>query len=89
MQRLVLHILPKGFKKVRFYGFMANTCRTGMLVLCRPLMGIPLHTQEPVSCKGVEDAAFLFWKYFGIDILLCPDCGKGHIAFVRNTDGGG
>lgn len=83
MQRLVLHILPKGFKKVRFYGFMANHCRERMLVLCRTLMGIPVKAQEPVSNESVEDTAFLFWKYFGIDILLCPDCGKGHLEFVQ------
>ena len=90
MQRLVLHILPKGFKKVRFYGFMANNCRKQMLSLCRTLMGIPLEAQEPVSCESVEDTVFLFWKYFQIDILLCPDCGKGHLEFVKfDVDKGG
>ena len=42
LKRLVLHILPKGFKKIRFYGFMANRYRKSMLALCRMLLGIPL-----------------------------------------------
>jgi len=37
IKRLVFHFLPKGFKSVRFYGFMANRYRASMLVLCRML----------------------------------------------------
>ena len=41
LKRLAFHILPKGFKKVRFYGFMANRIRKNMLALCRMLLGQP------------------------------------------------
>ena len=87
LKRLVLHILPKGFKKIRFYGFMANKCRKNMLTLCRILLGIPL--SEQVEMEGLNDTAFLFWKYFKVDITLCPCCGNGHISFVKTTAGGG
>ena len=87
LKRLVLHILPKGFKKIRFYGFMANRCRKNMLVLCRMLLGIPLALQ--IETDDLNDTAFLFWKYFGVDITLCSACGKGHISYVRTTAGGG
>lgn len=78
LKRLAVHILPKGFKKVRFYGFMANRCRQTMLAVCRMLLGQPIAFQQE-SDESVNDTAFLFWKYFGIDISLCPDCGKGHL----------
>jgi len=39
--------------------------------------------------KLLTDTAFLFWKYFKIDITLCKECGKGHIHFVHSPDGGG
>ena len=87
LKRLVLHILPKGFKKIRFYGFMANRCRKNMLALCRMLLGIPL--AEQVEADDLNDTAFLFWKYFGVDITLCPCCGKGHISFVKINTGSG
>jgi len=87
LKRLVLHILPKGFKKIRFYGFMANRCRKNMLSLCRMLLGIPLAQQ--IETDDLNDTAFLFWKYFGIDITLCSACGKGHISFVKINKGGG
>ena len=87
LKRLVLHILPKGFKKIRFYGFMTNRYRKSMLALCRMLLGIPLAQQ--IETDDLNDTAFLFWKYFGVDITLCSACGKGHISFVKINTGGG
>ena len=81
MKRLVLHILPKGFKKTRFYGFMANRYRANMLALCRILLGNPLACLEEDK-NLLDDTAFLFWKYFRIDITKCPDCKEGHL-FIR------
>lgn len=89
MKRLIMHVLPKGFKKVRFFGFMTNRYRAGNLALCRMLLGQPLSDQEEQNKKLLEDTAFLFWKYFKIDITLCKECGKGHIHFVRSPSGGG
>lgn len=89
MQRLVLHFLPKGFKKVRFFGFMANRHRAGRLALCRMLLGQPLSEQEEPDKKLLEDTAFLFWKYFRVDITICKDCGKGHLHFVHGPAVGG
>ena len=89
MKRMVLHILPKGFKKVRFFGFMTNRFRSANLALCRMLLGQPLAEQEEQSSNVLEDTAFLFWKYFKVDITLCRDCRKGHIHFVYRPDGGG
>ena len=87
LKRLVLHILPKGFKKIRFYGFMANRYRKNMLALCKMLLGIPLAQQ--IETDDLNDTAFLFWKYFGVDISLCSDCGKGHISYVKINNRGG
>lgn len=89
LRRLVTHFLPKGFKKVRFFGFMANRHRANRLVLCRLLLGEPISEQEEASKKLLDDVAFLFWKYFGIDITICRDCGMGHVRFVRGRSGVG
>lgn len=87
LRRFVLHILPKGFKKIRFYGFMANRYRKNMLSLCRMLLGIPLSQQ--IETVDINDTAFLFWKYFTVDITLCSACGKGHISFFKTGTGSG
>jgi len=39
LRRLMLHILPKGFHKIRYFGFLANRHRQQKLVLCRTLLG--------------------------------------------------
>ncbi len=83
MKRLALHILPKGFKKVRFFGFMANHNRANNLALCRMFLGQPLAEQYEQSKELPDDTAFLFWKYFRIDITLCRECGRGHIHYIH------
>jgi hypothetical protein len=34
-----LHVLPKGFVRIRHYGWMANRCRRQRAALCRALLG--------------------------------------------------
>ncbi len=89
MRRLVCHVLPKGFKKVRGYGFFANRHKSNMLSLCRMLLGVPLGEQEETDKELLKDTAFLFWMYFQIDITLCSDCKEGHIVYVRGATPGG
>jgi hypothetical protein len=89
MKRLVMHILPKGFKKTRFFGFMANRHRTSMLVLCKMLLGQSLQEQEEQDKTFLEDTAFLFWKYFHIDITKCRECFEGHIFITKGPLKGG
>jgi hypothetical protein len=39
IRRFLLHILPKGFVRIRQYGFLANRARGDKLALCRNLLG--------------------------------------------------
>jgi hypothetical protein len=91
MNRLILHFLPKGFKKVRFYGFMSNRYRKARLALCRMLLGQSVAIQEEHNHDILNDIVFLYWKYFRIDISLCKECEKGHIHIVdsRRASGSG
>ena len=36
-----MHILPNGFQRVRYYGFMGNRDRQEKLDRCRRLLGMP------------------------------------------------
>jgi Putative transposase/Transposase zinc-binding domain len=38
LRRFFLHVLPKGFVRIRHFGFLANRFRTQALTLCRPLL---------------------------------------------------
>jgi hypothetical protein len=72
----------KGIEESSFYGFMANRYRKSMLSLCKMLMGIPL-SEQTEDLEELNDTAFLFWKYFGVDITLCSACSEGHIGFIK------
>jgi hypothetical protein len=39
LRRFLLHVLPRGFKRIRHYGFFANGVRTMKLPLCRRVLG--------------------------------------------------
>jgi putative transposase/transposase-like zinc-binding protein len=38
IRRFLLHVLPKGFVRIRQYGWMANRCRSGRVAECRALL---------------------------------------------------
>lgn len=54
LRRFLLHVLPRGFVRIRSFGFLANRCRADLLPLCRQLLQqlnqtITLHDAPP-SC---------------------------------------
>src|SRR5262249_60556693 len=48
-RRFLLHVLPRGFVRIRYYGFLANSCRAKKLELCRRLLSAGKTEPEPVS----------------------------------------
>jgi hypothetical protein len=42
IRRYLLHILPRGFVKIRHFGFLANRSRRETLLLCRSLLPMPV-----------------------------------------------
>jgi hypothetical protein len=64
IRRFLVHVLPKGFVRIRHFGFMSNYQRSSSLDLCRQLLGMapvirPTESALPVSswvcrtCGGV------------------------------------
>jgi hypothetical protein len=63
LRRFLEHVLPKGFPRIRYFGFLANRRRGHLLPLCRALLAVPAPavtvepTAEPVlwrcpCCQG-------------------------------------
>ena len=42
IRRFLLHILPDGFQRIRYYGFLSNRYREEKLARCRELLGMPV-----------------------------------------------
>ena len=68
------HILPKGFSRVRFSGFLSNCCKTKKLKLIHKLRGT-IFIPNPVKGKSMADLLLLLYQK---DICICSRC-KGHL----------
>jgi Putative transposase len=71
IRRFLLHVLPRGFMRLRHYGFLANRHKARTLRRCRELLGQPADP-PPRSPKSVVQ-----WmqEVTGIDLTHCPHCG--------------
>jgi hypothetical protein len=54
LRRFLLHVLPRGFQRMRHYGFFANGQRKGKLPRCRELLGQAL--LAPAETSPAVDA---------------------------------
>jgi hypothetical protein len=64
LRRFLLHVLPKRFVRIRYFGFLAPRCRTRELAQCRhALAGAPTPPNEPLAASIPRPS----WP--------CPRCG--------------
>ena len=84
--RFLLHVLPRGFQKVRAYGWLAQRHKTATLAAIRAHLGV----QPPPSPKD-ETAPERILRLTGVDVTRCPICAAGHLFYVgelpRSRDG--
>ena len=77
LRRFLLHVLPKGFVRIRHFGFLANRRRATFLPLCcLQLLGAlpPSHT-EPEASPAQEASP----------LPLCPQGGGRMVVIERLT----
>jgi hypothetical protein len=77
-RRFLAHILPDGFHKIRYFGWMAAARRKAILAAIRQALHV-----EPPPASVKESLAARVLRRSGVDITLCPHCGQGHL---RKTD---
>ena len=79
IRRFLQHTLPKGFVRLRHFGFLANGCKKESLAHCRAALGVP--PPLPAPKRTVQE-----WlkKLTGVDLTLCRHCHTGHMLFVRD-----
>jgi len=75
--RFLLHILPKGFVRIRNFGFLANRKRATLLPLCFQLLKSAQQPQvEQQHASSTEDCP---------DLWRCPKCGGPMKVIERLT----
>src|SRR5881392_3206336 len=73
LRRFLLHLLPKGFVRIRNFGFLANRRRAALLPLCFHLLGT---AQQPQADQNAACSNGL-WR--------CPKCGGPMVVVERLT----
>jgi predicted RNA-binding Zn-ribbon protein involved in translation (DUF1610 family) len=76
LRRFLLHLLPKGFVRIRHFGFLANRQRATLLPLCFRLLGTAPDAQA-VQDDPKPDSAPALWT--------CPNCGGSMMIVERLT----
>ena len=76
LKRFLLHLLPKGFVRIRNFGFLANRRRATLLPLCFQLLGVPQEAQAEQDTSCTRDLSAL-WR--------CPKCGGSMVVVERFT----
>ena len=83
LRRFLLHVLPKGFVRIRYFGFLANGHRKKKLARCRELLGefeveLPLDPGEDeapdVDGENATDAL--------TRVCRCPVCKTGRMVRI-------
>ena len=77
LRRFFLHVLPKGFVRIRHFGFLANRFRASRLTLGRQLLASNSSTELQVKTFDVRSESSCLWH--------CPRCGASMIVVQRLT----
>ena len=72
LRRFAMHILPKGFVKVRFYGILSNRYSKQMALYRKP--------SEKVEGESSRERLL---RLTGFDAACCPRCKKGRMHIVE------
>ena len=76
--RLLQHVLPCGFKRIRHYGLLAPAAKIERLALARSLLAMPAP-----SPQAREDAQAFMRRVAAIEIERCPHCKSGRWQLVQ------
>ena len=82
VRRFLLHVLPRGFQRIRHYGFLANRYREIKLEHCRQLLAVPAPIVElPDVDLDYQDR---YERLTGVSLADCPNCGRGQMVLIES-----
>ena len=84
----LVHVLPPGFHRIRYYGFLANRNRQQKIAACRRLLNQPpLPEAEPAGPATADDYRDRYEALTGHSLRRCPACHGGNMHLVDDLAG--
>jgi hypothetical protein len=80
VRRLLLHVLPTGFQRIRHYGILANRHRQAKLALCRQLLGAGTAAEPEFAEETKENRE---GPSSITPARVCPVCGAGRMIVIK------
>ncbi len=81
IRRFLMHILPYGFQKIRYYGILCSRMKKELLEICRNILGAVINSD--LTQKVRQTWQELYLEITGKDPCLCPECGKGRMINIK------
>ncbi len=79
LRRFMLHAMPKGFMRIRHYGFLANKNRKKVLPIVMKLLKKKVKKKQSLQNKWHE----IIEKITGMDPRICQLCKKGKMRLIE------
>jgi hypothetical protein len=93
IRRFLLHVLPTGFHRIRYYGFLGARHRRDKLARCRKLLGSPAAVStpsdrapadsSPTGATAATDYRDRAEALTGISLRVCPACHHGQMIVIE------
>jgi hypothetical protein len=84
IRRFLLHVLPSGFHRIRYYGFLAPRHRRAKLARCRHLLGTPAPLTTLADATAPTDYRDRTTALTGISLRVCPACHQGEMMVIEH-----
>ena len=81
LRRFLLHLLPKHFVRIRYFGFLANRSRKANLTRLRALLGTPAPAVAIPTAPESELDTDAESREVG-EGRRCPSCGEGRLHWI-------
>jgi hypothetical protein len=83
IRRFLLHVLPTGFHRIRYYGFLSARHRRAKLARCRQLLGSIAPTTPPAGPSPPTDYRDRTEALTGTSLRVCPVCHRGQMIVIE------
>jgi hypothetical protein len=83
IRRFLLHVLPTGFHRIRYYGFLGARHRREKLARCRQLLGSTASVPTATQATSQTDYRDRVETLMGISLRVCPACHHGEMIIIE------